>query len=296
MIAPTACDTYTAADGSVHTISGTFSVVIPNAAGCDSTITVNLTINNATTGTMTEVACGSYTAPDATTYTSSGMYSVVIPNIAGCDSVISLDLTVNQPSASTMSVTGCGSYTAPDGAVYTTSGMETAIIPNAGGCDSTISISLTIVNLDATVTDNTPTLTANATAVAYQWVNCVGDTLIGETGQSYMVTANGDYAVIVSGSGCVDTSDCINVIALGIAEAATGSTSIFPNPASAGFTVQTATIASLIVVYDVLGKTIAEVQPAGNTTVIGMEGQKDGVYFVKISSAAGTETRRLIKQ
>jgi len=44
-ITETACDSYTAPDGAVYTTSGIKTAVIPNAAGCDSTITIDLTIN-----------------------------------------------------------------------------------------------------------------------------------------------------------------------------------------------------------------------------------------------------------
>ena len=44
-ITEAACDSYTAPDGQVYTTSGIKTAVIPNAASCDSTITINLTIN-----------------------------------------------------------------------------------------------------------------------------------------------------------------------------------------------------------------------------------------------------------
>jgi PKD repeat protein len=44
-ITETACDSYTAPDGQVYTTSGVKTAVIPNAASCDSIITINLTIN-----------------------------------------------------------------------------------------------------------------------------------------------------------------------------------------------------------------------------------------------------------
>lgn len=44
-ITETACGGYTAPDGTIYTTSGIKTAVIPNAAGCDSTITINLTIN-----------------------------------------------------------------------------------------------------------------------------------------------------------------------------------------------------------------------------------------------------------
>lgn len=44
-IVVSACDTYTAPDGQDYTTSGTKIAVIPNNCGCDSTITIDLTIN-----------------------------------------------------------------------------------------------------------------------------------------------------------------------------------------------------------------------------------------------------------
>ncbi|MBN2348386.1 MAG: hypothetical protein JXJ22_06090, partial [Bacteroidales bacterium] len=143
-ITETACDSYTAPDGTIYTTSGTKTAVIPNAAGCDSTIIISLTINSSSSGSITETACDSYTAPDGTIYTTSGTKTAVIPNVAGCDSTITINLTINSSSSGSITETACDSYTAPDGTIYTTSGTKTAVIPNAAGCDSTITINLTI--------------------------------------------------------------------------------------------------------------------------------------------------------
>lgn len=50
-ISPIACFSYTSPGGLVHTTSGTFVDIIPNYAGCDSSITINLTINSVNVGT-----------------------------------------------------------------------------------------------------------------------------------------------------------------------------------------------------------------------------------------------------
>ncbi len=49
------CDSYTAPDGKVYTTSGTKTAVVPNVAGCDSTITINLTVNPTPTVTNTSL-------------------------------------------------------------------------------------------------------------------------------------------------------------------------------------------------------------------------------------------------
>ncbi len=80
-------------------ISGV-TFVSTNAAGCDHTETLNLTINNSTSHTTTVMQCGgSYTwaAPigNGTTYTTSGTYTNVTKNAAGCDHTETLNLTIN---------------------------------------------------------------------------------------------------------------------------------------------------------------------------------------------------------
>lgn len=45
MMTVTTCDSYTSPSGNVHTASGTYMDTIPNAGGCDSVITIDLTVN-----------------------------------------------------------------------------------------------------------------------------------------------------------------------------------------------------------------------------------------------------------
>ncbi|MCR9172763.1 MAG: lamin tail domain-containing protein [bacterium] len=97
-IAPTACDTYTAPDGMVYTTTGSYTAVIPNSQGCDSTITINLTINNATASTINQSGCDSISI-NGTTYTFSGTYTQTLTNAVGCDSVITLVLDITQTPA-----------------------------------------------------------------------------------------------------------------------------------------------------------------------------------------------------
>lgn len=50
-LATTACNSYTAPSGAVYTTSGTFTDIIQNSAGCDSVITIELTVVNALVST-----------------------------------------------------------------------------------------------------------------------------------------------------------------------------------------------------------------------------------------------------
>ncbi len=110
----------------------------------------------------------------------------------------------------TIDESACDLYTSPSGKTWTESGTYTDTIGNSAGCDSVITINLEVITVDTTVTNDGSTLTATATGGAYQWLDCEsGHAVIeGETGQSFTPSANGNYAVEITLSGCKDTSDC----------------------------------------------------------------------------------------
>ena len=116
---------------------------IMNTQGCDSVITIALTVNNSYSS-LTEEVCASYTAPSGAIYTSTGMVSDTIPNAAGCDSIITIDLTVNQPTSNSLFINACDSYTSQSGVNYTATGVYQEMFTNAVGCDSTLFLDVTI--------------------------------------------------------------------------------------------------------------------------------------------------------
>jgi hypothetical protein len=152
-----ACDSYTWIDGITYTSStNTPTFTLTNAAGCDSLVTLNLTINNATSSTSQASACGSYTW-NGQTYTQSGTYTFTTSNANGCDSVATLNLTINSipnavatgSGATLTSSTGssyqwidCGSNSPIQGATAQTytaleNGSYAVIVTNAAGCSDT---------------------------------------------------------------------------------------------------------------------------------------------------------------
>jgi hypothetical protein len=93
----TACNSFTWIDGINYTTSNNTAIFnLVNSVGCDSVVTLNLTINNPSVGSQIETAIDSYTWPfNNQTYSQSGTYTDTIPNAVGCDSIVTLNLTMN---------------------------------------------------------------------------------------------------------------------------------------------------------------------------------------------------------
>ena len=119
-----------------------------NAAGCDSVVTLDLTLSISSTGIDVIQACDAYTWIDGNMYTvSNNIATHTLTNTVGCDSIVSLDLTINNSNTEIDFVTACDSYTWIDGNTYTASNNSaTHTLSNASGCDSIVSLDLTINN------------------------------------------------------------------------------------------------------------------------------------------------------
>ena len=141
------CSGYTwSANGTSYTNSGIYSATLTAVGGCDSIATLNLTINNPTTGSESATACGSYTwSANTSTYSSSGIYTAVLTNAAGCDSTATLNLTIINPSSASESASACDTYTwAANSSTYSSSGTYSTTLTNASGCDSVVTLNLVI--------------------------------------------------------------------------------------------------------------------------------------------------------
>jgi len=93
-ITTTACSTYTL-NSQNYSSTGTYiqTLANANAAGCDSIINLNLTINQPSTSNINVTNCGPYTI-NGQTYSSTGLYMQSLTNAVGCDSMLHVNLTV----------------------------------------------------------------------------------------------------------------------------------------------------------------------------------------------------------
>ena len=141
------------ADSTVGVHSVTY--VTTNAAGCDSTITLTLTVNKIETlNVPVELAfcSGSSEFYRGTEYTEAGTYDVPATG-ATRDTVYNVTVTLLQPTASTDTKTityGAEEYWHGIALADSTVGVHNvvAVLTNVAGCDSTVTLTLTVNKLE----------------------------------------------------------------------------------------------------------------------------------------------------
>ena len=176
--------------GTTFSSSGTYTEVLRSVNGCDSTVTLELTVLPPNTTAIGAEICDGQTYPfNGSPLGASGTYSATFASAAGCDSVVTLTLVVLAEIVTSLSASICPGESFPfNGASYATAGTYSATLPSAGGCDSTVNLSLTVAA--------TPT-------TALTEVVCEGESvLVGSTPYS----TTGTYTeVLTSAAGCDST-------------------------------------------------------------------------------------------
>ena len=147
----TAYDSYTWIDGRTYkkSISGPVWDM-STIDGCDSTISLNLTIRHLVTDTFARTLCATELPYEwfGKKYTESGIYSsdtIQGKEVGGVymDTVHTVDLTVIPVSTGDTTATACGSFTWY-GKTYTQSATPTHTFKNKQDCDSIVTLHLTI--------------------------------------------------------------------------------------------------------------------------------------------------------
>lgn len=189
------CGSYTWINGITYTASTTTpTFTIPNGSidGCDSVITLNLTIGSFATGIDVQAACGSYIWLDGITYsasTNTPTYTIVGGSVNGCDSLVNLNLTIDYINFRTDSVTTCTPYTWINGITYSSSTNTPSTVvftTTPGSCDTVVTLVLNIESASST--------SINASI-------CSGDSYLLPNGNSVSVT--GSYPVTFTNvAGC----------------------------------------------------------------------------------------------
>ena len=177
--------------------SGDYTETLTTELGCDSTVTLHLTVHPTVTSTSSVTVCENdlpYHYVDGEIDTT---FEVGTPNLSvfnfqfstqhGCDSTVILTVNIVTATEGDTTATACGSFNWHGYANLTESGDYTDVIENAAGCDSIVTLHLTI---------NVPT-ESDTTATAcgsYSWHGYTN------------LTESGDYTdVLTNAAGCDST-------------------------------------------------------------------------------------------
>ncbi len=222
-----ACGPFTWINGVTYTTSNnTATHTLTNIYGCDSIVTLNLTIGAANVGIDTQYACGPYTWIDGVTYsTNNNSATFTLTNVSGCDSIVTLNLTIASASISANgNTTLCQNQSvvlqssANNGnfwsngsnspsIVVSTPGSYSVTVTDAFGCVTTSNTINVVVNslpnvyagTDQTFCSGTSITLSASGAQSYTWNNSIVD------GQPF--TPNASLYCIVSG---IDVNGCSN--------------------------------------------------------------------------------------
>ena len=179
---------FTWINGNTYNASNnTATDTLTNAAGCDSIVTLNLTISQTSSSIDNQILCDGNTLNwiDGNTYTSSNNTATdTLTNAAGCDSIVTLNLTVSSSTSSLLTISSCGSYLF-NGQSLSSSGIYVDTSVNAAGCPQIDSLDLTITTVGTTTVQsscdsflwNGTTYNSSGTYTSDSSSNCV-DTLV----------------------------------------------------------------------------------------------------------------------
>lgn len=129
----------------VYTYQGTYQQKIITTAGCDSVISLNLTVIPRINNLSLNLCDGDNFDFNGQQLSNSGVYYDTLSNVLGCDSIIILNLTFLPPFSTSQSTTICSNDSILFGGVYLNqTGTFTDSLFSIYGCDSVITLSISV--------------------------------------------------------------------------------------------------------------------------------------------------------
>ena len=197
-------------NGVTFAAAGTKTTTLNTVNGCDSVVTMTLTVNPTYNVIDTTTICASQLPYEwnGVTFAAAGTKNVTLQSVNYCDSIVAMTLTVNPTYNTPITESICqGQSYSFYGQNLTTAGVYTHTLTTSKGCDSIITLTLTVNPLPTVIIsgdgsfcqgDNV-TLTAMG-ASSYAWNNA-------STNPSITVCDAGTYTVTgTDANGCADTA------------------------------------------------------------------------------------------
>ena len=176
--------------GVQFTVAGTQTKTIPNAAGCDSIMTLTVNVKQPSSFTDTWTVCAEDMPVDwyGHLFTQAGTQTFHNTNAVGCDSTSTLTLYVNTPVHQSYTVDACDSYKWVVGSwsqTYTTPGVKLHSHSDANGCTQVDTLHLTLRHSTTGIDEVTA-------CNSYTWIN----------GTTYTQSTNTPTYTLTNAAGC----------------------------------------------------------------------------------------------
>jgi gliding motility-associated-like protein len=137
-------------NGTLLDEEGIFQETFVATNGCDSTITLNLSVNDLSEEVINASICeGEAYELNGNTFTETGLYTQLFSDVNGCDSIVLLDLEVQTTVFDTLNaVISDNRVFELNGSIYSETGIFTQTLISENGCDSLLLLNLTVVSDD----------------------------------------------------------------------------------------------------------------------------------------------------
>jgi len=231
-----------------------------------------------------------------------GTYNEPFVNVYGCNYTTTLTLSYYSTNTTGASASFCHEGTYNWGLLVLNSpGVYNQTFQNIHGCDSIVALTLNEINVNTNITLSGSHLHAVAGGAIYQWINCSTNLPIsGATSQNYTPTSNGNYAVILTQSGCQDTSVCYNFNILGMDDEFNDfQIQVYPNPVNDNVSIAFNEGISncCLRLVDLTGKTVMNLSNlSGEIITLDVEKYSSGIYFLEINIGNRFSRVKLIKK
>jgi len=205
---------YLLPDGTSVSSTGTYTSVLSSAGGCDSTITVNLTVQTQITAAQSISICegGSVKLPDGLQVSNAGNYVSIIPSAGGCDSLITTTVLVYPQIVTELSYTICenDSVLLPNGSYTQSAGNYSFQLVSIHSCDSIVNVTVNVDQLpemqipaDTSVCPGTELELSASGAMSYQWNYANGTPIGNGPNQEIIVSSSNDIIITGLSGNCV---------------------------------------------------------------------------------------------
>jgi hypothetical protein len=293
------------------TQSGTYRDTLSNSNGCDSVVTLTLSVLLPDSATYQASVCsGDIYSFHGQQLSASGVYYTALTDIHGCDSTVKLMLTAHTPTPYSYSAVACDSGYSFAGIMRGSSGIYRDTVPDMYGCDSVVTLSLIIDSLQAPTWSAGPadTVLPHSHAMVLTGTHPTGGTYTGAGvhGNIFYVDSvvPGAYPIIYT---YTDTLGCsrsvtrvIDVLTTGIVETdIAAGISLYPNPASDMIVAVSGIFDGRevgVTLYDMMGQIKAAPYTIhGQNVSISCGSLADGVYWIRFAVGGIYINKRFIK-